>query len=1700
MRWIMVTALLVGNFQASHSFAFLALLTKGGQQIPANVLFEDGFEGRSPPMLAAIDSQVITLGSTLELQATATDTDSSQLIYEFNQAPPGMIISYGGGRIHWTPGVTDLGEHPVSLIVQDPSGLSDSTSFNVTVLNFPGDQPPVLEPIEDETVSVGAQLDIQVSASDPNEGDLLTFSLHNGPGGMSIDAATGTLNWSPDEDQAGSYLTEILVTDRTGLTDGAAFLVTATTDAPTAIDDQFIARVGETLSISAPGVLDNDFDPNDDDLAAVIVEQPSSGDLTLNADGSFDYTPLTPPLTGELKPGLEFFTNTFATASESIKSAITPAVADINLDGSPDIVFSTYTNLVDGILRAITVRETFASNVNLAIAYPRPILNVSSYFSTSSTWPAERAIDDNLNTSWFTEDDDPDIFFELEFANEITVREIQMFGNREFSSGHDMISGVFELLDSNNAVLYDSGDLAIPAPDRDIVVDVGEVSGARRVRFTPTNFEGMGSPGFDPGFSELRVIGDGTIMQAEELWAADSQMLTDSAGIAIGDIDQDGRPEIIAGHRSGAPIAFEDDGTLKWLGDAISAYGWATPTLADLDQDGVPEIIIGNVVFNNDGSIRWRGSDNGGSGSGNNGRGPISTVADLNLDGFLEVVAGNTAHFADGSVFWTSTAGDGFPGIGNFDEDPFPEVVLVDSGTVSLLEHDGTVKWGPVDIPEGGRGGAPTVADVDADGELEIGVAGGSRYVVFETDGTVKWTQETQDLSSNVTGSSVFDFQNDGQTEIVYRDEVMLYIYAGQTGDILFSAHVGSTTGHENPIVADIDNDRHAEIVTVADVAVSRRSQSGLFVFGGFDNNWIPARKIWNQHAYYVTNVNEDGSIPAREQPNWLTAGLNNFRQNAIPPDEDDDTFSYLANDGSQDSNVASVRLDIRPPSNAPAFTSVAVTAATADFPYEYVATATDPDPFDTVVFNLSEGPPGMSIVASSGLVTWAPTQSDLGTFFVSIRASDSEGFDSYQNFTLSVILPATVPNVVGLSVAQAETAITATALTVGTQSVVGSVTAPAGEVTEQSPAAGSSQAAGAPVNLTISGGPPVSTPNVVGLTLAAAELALAQTDLAVGLVVTASAATPTGQTISQNPAGGTSVPRGAQIDLTLSSGPAPLPVPNVAGSQLDVAAVRLEAAGFEVGSVARVSSGDIPNGEVISQDPLAGNLLQVGASIDLVASSGNAISIAAVPEFVYAGDTVELLVSAFDLDGNPVVPPPAYALALEFLPDEVTGPTPSVAGDMLTTHPDSRGVYVARATLDDGGDSGTVDITVLPPVDSEDGLFLFTQMADNLEQIELELGLLISAIDAGDAEAITQVNDNLQGIADNIDLESSRLTPPLSPENGFLPSLNQLSNAGFSQTPDDIRYHDLLTDLIFALGQTESLLLNQDPSSPYDDNAFEEQLNENLQFIKDELASFSPSLYGIVAAKDHLHQLISVRMPTIMQAELNRIDAILLSENLIGGKSGRSTGAPEKFFNLLGVMTAAQVRTKIIDDFYRPILKDMARASVVLAARGLLQSYLNLGELDAVITGASLSFHLFNLPGSTIEGVGMNTAYAPANDVFLIGPDAIGSVETILGTINADSIKNFDDLKKKFKEVKEAALAFNTAFNQANSTPDLVAFGCLFSFDPNCVELIYSAGFASVYEPGGFNFPAPVLIIARNLTTGHWGATIANFFPAANP
>jgi hypothetical protein len=531
-----------------------------------------------------------------------------------------------------------------------------------------------------------------------------------------------------------------------------------------------------------------------------------------------------------------------------------------------------------------------------------------------------------------------------------------------------------------------------------------------------------------------------------------------SASLAAGDLDGDGVAEIVAYGADGSTLAFtKKNGVwgLLWKAPRPASapwaacnttnrrcsLGWAGPSIHDLDGDAVPEVIREGVVFSAAGALRSGPP----TGYASYSQGLFPVLANLDADPAIELSNGARLWSWDGATSaWLDEPGfsAGAPGhvavanFGAYGAGPATdaEIVIVQGGTVRVRALDGSDVMPSVVVPGvNPGGGAPTISDFDGDGLPEVGVAGRAYYTVYDIDcgptprpggacvagscdfaaggvcptqGYILWSRSTQDLSSNVTGSSIFDFEADGSSEVVYGDECFVRVYNGESGEVLFSQYRSSCTWYENPIIADVDGNFRADLVTPSNKACSpdgtgivcqtlnadgvdpqwngvrceanadcasgvcdeglcrctasaeccaagtdadcieaglqcappnagtpgtgntcRASHphgvSGIRVYADVNDRWVRSRTIWNQHAYHVTHVNEDGTIPSSSQwqKNWLSPDLNNFRQNvpgtpngnAVP-----DSTAGAATFPLCAANVAELRVDVCNRGSAP--------------------------------------------------------------------------------------------------------------------------------------------------------------------------------------------------------------------------------------------------------------------------------------------------------------------------------------------------------------------------------------------------------------------------------------------------------------------------------------------------------------------------------------------------------------------------------------------------------------------------------------------------------------------------------------------------------------------------------------------------------------------------------------------------------------
>jgi VCBS repeat-containing protein len=127
------------------------------------------------------------------------------------------------------------------------------------------------------------------------EGSPLTAREIQGPAhGSLVLVPSGAFAYNPEPGFTGTDSFTYVANDGEldSETATATLIVTRENGAPVAVDDSYAVGEDNTLAVAAAmGVLENDTDPDGDPLQASAVTQPSHGELTLNADGSFDYVP-----------------------------------------------------------------------------------------------------------------------------------------------------------------------------------------------------------------------------------------------------------------------------------------------------------------------------------------------------------------------------------------------------------------------------------------------------------------------------------------------------------------------------------------------------------------------------------------------------------------------------------------------------------------------------------------------------------------------------------------------------------------------------------------------------------------------------------------------------------------------------------------------------------------------------------------------------------------------------------------------------------------------------------------------------------------------------------------------------------------------------------------------------------------------------------------------------------------------------------------------------------------------------------------------------------------------------------------------------------------------------------------------------------------------------------------------------------------
>jgi hypothetical protein len=175
-------------------------------------------ESNRPPALNPIPDFTVIAGDLLVVTNEATDPDWPAQALRFSlgsNAPNGCDINATNGIFTWTPAQDQAGTNTITVLVTDtgsPPPFTTSQSFHVTVLR--SNYPPVLAPVAEKLLHAQTTLIFTNAATDPDPGQLLTFSFGtNAPEGALLGAESGVFTWRPEDAQVGSSTFTVRVTD-----------------------------------------------------------------------------------------------------------------------------------------------------------------------------------------------------------------------------------------------------------------------------------------------------------------------------------------------------------------------------------------------------------------------------------------------------------------------------------------------------------------------------------------------------------------------------------------------------------------------------------------------------------------------------------------------------------------------------------------------------------------------------------------------------------------------------------------------------------------------------------------------------------------------------------------------------------------------------------------------------------------------------------------------------------------------------------------------------------------------------------------------------------------------------------------------------------------------------------------------------------------------------------------------------------------------------------------------------------------------------------------------------------------------------------------------------------------------------------------------------------------------------------------------
>ena len=273
------SGLITGTGASSGAFSTVVQVDDGNGGVET-VSFNWIINGQ--PALSPIEDQIAELNSSISLSLDADDPENDALTFSSNQLPMGLSINEQTGVIAGT--ANQSGSYTVQVSVDDGKGGQTSRSFEWIV-----SAAPTIEPIADITIGRGGELNVELSASDP-DGETLQLSATGLPDGTS--ANNGSLSIDGTVTTVGSSTVVVTVKDPHGLEASETFKISVVSAAVFAEEIDFQTnKVNESinLGVAITGDGGREISFSAENLPPGLTINPINGTITgtLNTKGTY---------------------------------------------------------------------------------------------------------------------------------------------------------------------------------------------------------------------------------------------------------------------------------------------------------------------------------------------------------------------------------------------------------------------------------------------------------------------------------------------------------------------------------------------------------------------------------------------------------------------------------------------------------------------------------------------------------------------------------------------------------------------------------------------------------------------------------------------------------------------------------------------------------------------------------------------------------------------------------------------------------------------------------------------------------------------------------------------------------------------------------------------------------------------------------------------------------------------------------------------------------------------------------------------------------------------------------------------------------------------------------------------------------------------------------------------------------------------